>query len=113
MKSLQARTELQRRKVYIELLEARIGPDDTLVQLIKQCLQNVPEKRPSTVELLTRLQGIREEVEGEYGGPIKLDLLRVRLAKEVKEKDRRIEELTKQKVRICLDKAKCYQLIAF
>ena len=38
------------------------------------------------------------EVEGEYGGPIRLDMVRVRLAKEVKMKERRIEELTQQQV---------------
>ena len=38
------------------------------------------------------------EVEGEYGGPIRLDMVRVRLAKEVKVKDRRIVELTQQQV---------------
>ncbi len=69
-----------------------------MVQLIKQCLHNDPQQRPSTEELLTRLQGMRGKVEGEYGGPFKLDMVRVRLAKEVKEKDRRIEELTQQQV---------------
>ena len=38
------------------------------------------------------------EVEGEYGGPIRLDMVRVRLAKEVKVKDKRIVELTQQQV---------------
>ena len=96
MAAIRARTELERRETYIELLEAHIGavrPAVALVQLVKQCLHNIPEQRPSTEELLTRLQGMRGQVEGEYGGPIKLDLVRVRLAKEMKEKDRRIEEL--------------------
>ena len=69
-----------------------------LVELVKQCLHNVPEERPSTDELLARLQRMREEVEGEYGGQVKLDMVRVRLAKEVKIKDRKIEKLTQQKV---------------
>ena len=39
------------------------------------------------------------EVEGEYGGmPIRLDMVRVRLAKEVKIKDLRIEELVSFKL---------------
>ena len=51
-----------------------------LVQLVKQCLQDAPEDRPTTDELLSRLQGMREEVEGEYGGiPLRLDMVRVRL----------------------------------
>ena len=70
------------------------------MQLVKQCLHNVPNLRPRTEELLTRLQGMRVQVEGEYGSshPIRLDMVRVRLAKVVKEKDSRIEELTQQQV---------------
>ena len=64
--------------------------------LVKECLHNSPDQRPTTDDLLARLQRMREEVEGEYGGSVKLDMVRVRLAKEVKIKDRRIEELTQQ-----------------
>ena len=69
-----------------------------LVELVKECLHNSPDQRPTTDDLLARLQRMREEVEGEYGGSVKLDMVRVRLAKEVKIKDRRIEELKQQQV---------------
>ena len=92
VEEVQARNELERRGQYIEILESRINSiHPALVQLVKQCLHNDHNERPSTVELLTRLQGMRIQVEGEYGGPVKLDMVRVRLAKEVKEKDRRLE----------------------
>lgn len=78
--------------MFVEQLETRCGAAIALVQLVKQCLQNILDHRPSTEELLTRLQGLRTEVEGEYGGSIKLDLVRVRLAKEVKEKGKRLQE---------------------
>ena len=86
--------------MYIELLEALIGSvHPALVELVKLCLDNDPQERPSSEQLLTRLQGVRGEVEGEYGGgAVRVDLARVRLAKEAKEKDRRIEELTQQQV---------------
>ena len=72
--------------MYIDLLEAEISSRNTaLIQLVKQCLQNDQQQRPSTDELQARLQRMKVEVEGEYGGPIKLDMVRVRLAKEVKE----------------------------
>ena len=69
-----------------------------LVELVKECLNNAPDQRPTTDNLLARLQRMREEVEGEYGGPVKLDMVRVRLAKEVKVLNRRIEGLTQQQV---------------
>lgn len=92
---MHGRTELERREQYIDLLELGFlssnHPD--LIQLIKQCLHNAPNKRPKTDALLTRLQRMKEEVERGYGGPIQLDMVRVRLYKEVKMKDRKIEEL--------------------
>ena len=81
------------------MLEAHIGQFcPALAHLVKQCLHNAPDQRPTTDELLAKLQRLRQEVEGEYGGPVKLDMVRVRLAKEVKTKDRKIEELTQEKV---------------
>ena len=82
-------------------MEAEFGRlCSSLVQLTKQCLLNAPDKRPSTDELLTRLQRMRSEMEGaQGGGPMNLDIMvRVRMAKEMRMKERQIEELTKQKV---------------
>ncbi len=91
--------------MYIELLEATYNTfHPALVELVKQCLHNNPRGRPSTEELLTKLQEMRGAVEGEYGGPVKLDMVRVRLAKEVKEMDRRMEELVQQQVMECIFK---------
>ena len=98
-----ARSEVERRREYIDLFESKSSLP-TLVELVKQCLMNNPPQRPSAEELLTRLQALRVEVDGEYAGsyPIRLDLVRVRLAKEAKEKDRRIAELTQQQVLDCV-----------
>ena len=94
--NLQARNEVQRRGQYIETLEAHIGRyHPALVQLVKDCLHNDPDKRPTTDDLLVGLQGLRKEVEGEYGYPVKLDMVKVKLAKEVKQRDR---QLTQQQV---------------
>ena len=98
---IKARSEIERRRVYIESLESQIGANHpALVELVKQCLLNNPLERPSAEELLTRLQGMREEVEGKYGRNqlIRLDMGRVKLAKEGKERDRRLEELAQQQV---------------
>ena len=93
---------MERRERYIAILESEHlrSSCPALVELVKQCLHNAPQQRPSTEEVLARLQGLRAEVEGEYGGPVRLDMVRVRLAKEGKRKDRRLEELTQQQVRI-------------
>ena len=97
--NLQARNEVQRREQYIEILEALVGRyHPALVELVKECLHNDPDQRPTTGDMLARLRRVREEVEGQYGYPFKLDMARVRLAKEVQIKDRRIEELTQQQV---------------
>ena len=96
---IQPRTEVQRREQYIELLEAHIGVlYPNLVLLVRQCLQDIPDQRPSTDELLSTLQRMKVEVEGEYGGPFKLDMVRVRLAKEVKANVTQIEELVQHQV---------------
>ena len=70
------------------------------MELVKQSLHNAPDKRPSTDELLTRLQRMRSEMEGAQGGsPMNVDIMaRVRMAKELKTKERQIEELIEQKV---------------
>ena len=93
---LLARTEVERRGEYIEILEGELGRHyPALVQLVKQCLHNVPDQRPSTDEVLGSLQRMKVEVEGVYGGSLaKLDIGKVLLAKEMKMKDKRIEELT-------------------
>ena len=72
--------------MYIDLLESQISFNHpALVQLVKQCLHNDPRQRPSTDELLATLQRMKVEVEGEYGIQIRLDMEKLRLAKEVKE----------------------------
>ena len=90
------RTEVERRGEYIKTLEGRFSySHPTMVQLVKQCLHNAPELRPATNEVLTCLQCLKVEVEGVYNRHfIKLDVGKVLLAKEMKMKDKRIEELS-------------------
>ena len=98
---VRGRTELQRRGKYIDIMEAEFGRlCPTLVEIIKQCLLNAPDKRPSTDALLTRLQRMRSEIEGAQGGsPMNLDIMvRVRMAKEMKMKERQIQKLIEKKV---------------
>ncbi len=88
---VRVRNELERRGKYIAILDSCLY--HPLVELVKQCLQDDPRDRPGTEELLVRLQGMRVAVEVEYGGiPITLDVVRLKLSKELKAKERRIEE---------------------
>ena len=91
---------MERREEYVNLLESRLlGLNlSDLVHLVKQCLHNDPLERPNADELLCTLQRMKVEVEGDYGSPFRLDMERAKLAKEVKAKSRRIEELTQQLV---------------
>lgn len=91
---------MERRGEYIEILERRVGMEHpALVQLVKQCLHDDPAERPITDEVLTSLQIMKMEVDGEYGASmIKLDIARVRFAKDMKMKDKRIRELAQIKV---------------
>ena len=106
---IRGRSELERRRRYIGFLEAMINlHHPALVELVKECLLNAPDRRPTTDNLLTRLQGMREEVEGEYGNPVKLDMARVKLAKEVKLKDR---QLTQQQVYTIVNCTTCTLIV--
>ena len=65
---LVARTELERRSAYMEDVKAtlracgQLRGDQPVIQLIKQCLQNSPDKCPSTQELLRMLREARVSV---------------------------------------------------
>ena len=82
------------------MLENQVGwYHPALVQLVKQCLHNALTQRPATDEVLDRIQRMKVEVEGEYGASvIELDIARVRFARDMRKKDRKIEELTHQQV---------------
>ncbi len=83
---------MERRGEYIEVLEKQVSPfHPGLIQLVKQCLHNAPDPRPTTYEVLGSLEGMRVEVEGVYGGSlVKLDINRILVAKEM---DKRLEEM--------------------
>ena len=73
--TIYATTEVQRRGKYFDILEEQVSSKHpALVQLIKQCLHNNPDERPTTEQLLTNLQEMRGEI-GKYGGPFDLHAL--------------------------------------
>ena len=87
---VQGRTEIERRATHIERLEICIAiHNQALVDLVKQCLDDSPEDRPSSEDLLQQILIIKKEVERSYGGSsLKyVDVGRVQLAKDIKVSD--------------------------
>ena len=90
------RTEVKRREVYMKKLEVQFSEScPVLVQLVPQCLHNNPQARPSSEQLLGRLRAVKTAVEKMYGGNVgrQLNISNVLLVKEMKMKDKKIEEL--------------------
>ena len=53
---LHARSEVERREEFIRKAKELLSEDHFLLNLITQCLSNLPKHRPSTAELVTRLK---------------------------------------------------------
>ena len=66
------------------------GCEHPLFVLVRECLSNAPERRPTTSHLLSTLEGMRTETEG---GLLQLDITRVKTVRTLKAKDKRIEIL--------------------
>ena len=87
-----ARSEFERRHTYTVLLERGLvgGCEHPLFVMVRECLSNAPERRPTTSHLLSTLEGMRTETEG---GLLQLDIARVKTVRTLKAKDKRIEVL--------------------
>ena len=103
------RSELERRGDYIQQLNGMLGEEHPLVQLVCQCLHNIPDQRPTADELLQQLEAAKAQVEGPYGQIVKVDLERVRV---LREKDTQIRRLQQQVQQLEVDSVyrRCYVL---
>ena len=52
-----ARSELERRRKYIDTIEEQLGKEHAVLHLIKDCLCNKPAERPDIQSILERLKG--------------------------------------------------------
>ena len=100
---LLARSELERRRDYIQPLHRQLGEQHPLVQTVQQCLHNNPARRPSAEELLQRLETMRAQIDRSYGSyNFKVEITKLQLAMmsvvetEMGEKDREIEHLQQE-----------------
>ncbi|XP_064407368.1 uncharacterized protein LOC135352121 [Halichondria panicea] len=89
---LLARSEFERRGPYTALLERSLagGREHPLFGLVRECLANTPERRPTTTELLSSLEEVGREMDG---GLLQLDIGRVKTARTLRAKEKRIEAL--------------------
>ena len=77
-----ARSELQRRSRYMENVNRQLHAcgqlrgDHPLIQLIQQCLHNVPAKRPSIREVLRLIELARAGIKDEESERNRLELIR-------------------------------------
>ena len=97
---LVGRSEVERRTDYIQPLCEQLGEQHPLVQLVCQCLHNVPAQRPSAEELLQQLEAL---IKRAYGRKlVRAEMARLQVAMmamlkmeetEVGDKDSEIEHL--------------------
>ena len=93
---LLGRSEVERRSVYMKKLEAQLNQSyPGVVHLVRRCLDNAPDLRPSSGEVLSNVSGVKMEVDRVYGGGVlkQLDIGKVMVAKEMKMMQQRIEEI--------------------
>ena len=97
-RQLLARSEVDRRGNYFERLERKLQESAgyPLVGVVKQCLENVPDERPTAEQLVTTLEGLKGDIEGSCGKLATVDAVRqVMTAMALKKKSREsVDELT-------------------
>ena len=73
---LRARSEVERRCGYMQMIYSQLRKGHPLIRMIEQCLHNAPAKRPGIREVLQLLEQARAEISDEESGLNKLELLR-------------------------------------
>ena len=84
-----ARTELERRGQYVDILHQKFGQHHPLVVLIKNCLEYEPAKRPTAKQVLERLGIMRATVHDPYS-----DLNRLQLEEFLKRKEAEVQQIS-------------------
>ena len=94
---LLARSEVERRRDYIQALHGQLGEEHPLVQLVHQCLRNTPARRPSAEEVLQQLEAVRAQIEGgPYGQLVSVNMEKLKMVRALREKEREIGHLQQQ-----------------
>ena len=95
---LLGRSEVSRRGNYFERLERKLQESAgyPLVGVVKQCLKNIPEERPTAEQLVRVLEGLKGDIEGPCGELTIMDAMRtVKTTMALKKRSKeRADELT-------------------
>ena len=80
-RKLCARSEIERRGRYVDILHTMLGKEHLLTQIIECCLNNVPDERPNALQVLENLEetikSSSDDVYHEYQHVSKLDLIKM------------------------------------
>ena len=85
------RTEIERREHYIQPMQAALGETHPLVKLTLDCLEYLPEDRPSAMEVLRRLNEVGKTV------PHNCTETKLELIQQIVGKDAEIDDLITRK----------------
>ena len=112
------RSEVERRTNYIHPLCEQLGEQHPLVQLICQCLHNIPAQRPSAEGLLQQLEA---QMKRAYGRKlVRAEMARLQVAMmamlrteetDTKEKDNEINHLQRDLQRVQVKTPLCVPVI--
>ena len=94
-----ARSEVERRRQYIEHLENKFptGEQHPFVHLVKRCLHNDPSERPASEELVASLEQMKADIEGPYGEVARIDAVRqVVMMRALRKRETEVREKTEE-----------------
>ena len=92
------RSELERRSEYVEEIEAQLGANHPLIELIKVCLDNVPNRRPTAESAIEYLEKAKTNIDEEDYDVNKLSLIQTlhHNSVQILSKDKQIKEQRQQ-----------------
>lgn len=67
-----ARTEVERREAYFKQLEKELPSDEyhLVTQMVRNCLQNAPSRRPNAKQIITEMNRIRGDTQDVSGATV-------------------------------------------
>ena len=86
---------MERRHQYIEQLEDGFlrGERHPFVMLVKRCLQNEPQERPTAEEVVTSLGEMKADIDGPYGDVTRIGAVReVVIMRALRKRDTEVRE---------------------